>query len=325
MKTLLGELEGPVPWIEIETRDELIAKTLHLETVTWEDRVTYAVRYGQDAVGFSHWERFGCDVVSEGEVLGFNARIHDWADLDDKFLMPDEIDRERLIENVRKGKEAIGDTGLALFVAHLLCMDPAMMDMGFENFCIKMYTDPALVKEILERYTEYYAKLDELYSSLPEIDFIWIGEDIAFNSGTYLRPEQFMDLIYPYFKRIISHIKKPWIYHSDGNIWGVMDEMLQLGMNGMHPFQPEAMDIHEAKKAIGEQVTVVGCVDLNTLGLGTPDDVEKETSTLLDRLSPGGRYILSSSNSLASWLKPENVIAMGQAKRRWNREHGFEF
>jgi len=175
LNTLAGKYVGPVPWIEIETRDELIAKTLGVENVGWPERVKYAKLYGQDAVGFAHWERFGCDVISQGDVLGFNALINDWDDLD-KFKMPEKIDEEKLIENVRKAHEAIGDSGLALFVAHLLCLDPVIMDMGFENFCIKLYTDPALVKEIMERYTQYYSKLDQIYSKLPEIDFIWIGE-----------------------------------------------------------------------------------------------------------------------------------------------------
>jgi len=141
--------------------------------------------------------------------------------------MPEKIDEGKLIENVRKAHEAIGNSGLALFVAHLLCLDPVIMDMGFENFCIKLYTDSSLVKEIMERYTQYYSKLDQIYSKLPEIDFIWIGEDIAFNDNTYLRPKVFMETVYPYFQRITSNIKKPWIYHSDGNIMGVLDELLK--------------------------------------------------------------------------------------------------
>lgn len=326
MGILAGKVAGPVPWLEIETRDELIARTYGLadDAVDWPTRVRYAKEFGQDIVGFSHWDRFGCDVINNGDVLGFNARVKDQNDMD-KFLMPDDIDREKLIENVKRAKEAIGDSGLALFVSHLLCLDPVIMDMGFENFCVSLYTNLDFVKELMERYVEYYIKIDELYSSLPEIDFIWIGEDIAFNSGTYIRPEMFMEIVYPYFKQITSHIKKPWIYHSDGNYSAVLDDLLKLGMSAIHPMQPEAMDIREVKRNYGDRVALVGNVNLNTLSLGSEEDVEKEVRGLMDDLHEGGHYMISSSNSLAAWLKPENVIAMGRAKREWNKEHGWNF
>ena len=322
LKTLQGE-KAPVPWVEIETRDELIALTLGIEKVTWKERVEYALKAGQDAVGFAHWERFGCDVISKGQVLGFNARINDWADLEDKFLMPDKLDEEKLIANVKEAHEAIGDSGLALFVAHVHCLDPIMMDLGFENMCYKLHDDVDLIKNMLERYVGYYSKLDELYSKMPEIDFIWVGEDIAYNTGTYVRPKVFRELFLPYFKRITDNIKKPWIYHSDGNILPVLDDLLTLGMDAIHPLQPGAMDIYEVKKTYGSKVTLVGSVDLTTLTDGTEEDVVNEVNHLMDACSIGGRYMLSSSNSLACYLNPNNVLAMGKAKQEWNKRNGF--
>lgn len=323
LDTLAGKADLPVPWIEIETRDELIAATLGVEKVDWPERVAYAKLVGQDAVGFAHWQRFGCETYSKGQVLGFNARIDDWEDLEDKFVMPDKIDEEMLVENVRRAHEAIGDSGLALFVAHVLCLDPAQMDLGFENFCYKLYDDPELIKWLFEKYVWYYGMLDRLYSQMPEIDFIWVGEDIAFNSGPYIRPEQFREFVLPYFRRITENIKKPWVYHSDGNILPVLDDLLTLGMDAVHPLQPGAMDIRQVKRDYGEKVSLIGCVDLNTLTLGSEEDVEQEVYGLLDDCSPGGRYLLSCSNSLACYLKPENVVAMGRAKATWNRRHGL--
>ncbi|MEL7610701.1 MAG: uroporphyrinogen decarboxylase family protein [Bacillota bacterium] len=325
LDTLAGAKGLPVPWIEIETRDELIAATLGVDTVDWPERVRYAKLVGQDAVGFAHWQRFGCKTTVKGQVMGFEALIDDWDDLPTKFSMPDEIDEEALIENVRRAHEAIGDSGLALFVAHVFCLDPAVMDLGFENFCYKLYDDPKLIEWLFEKYVDYYGKLDRLYSKLPEIDFIWIGEDIAFNSGTYVAPDVFREFVLPYFRKMAANIAKPWVYHSDGNILHVLDDLLTLGMSAVHPLQPGAMDIRAVKQSHGDKATLIGCVDLNTLTLGSEEDVENEVAALMDDCSSGGRYILSSSNSLACYLKPENVIAMGRAKRAWNKNHGFGF
>lgn len=313
-----------MPWIEIETRDELISKFLGIEEVGWPERIEFALSVGQDAVGFAHWERFGCDIIQKGSVLGFAPRIQSRRDIN-KFSMPSKLDYQILRDNVYRAKEAIGDSDLSLFVAHVLCFDPVVMDMGLENFTVALYEDRDLIHDFFKRYTWYYSALDDFYSGLPEIDFIWIGEDIAFKTGTFIRPELFRELVLPYFKEITNHIEKPWVYHSDGNINEVLPDLLNLGMNAIHPIEPGAMDILEVKKQYGDKVTLIGNVDINTLTLSAESEVQDEVLFLLDNCSPGGGYILSSSNSLTSYVKPENVKAMGEAKREWNREKGYLF
>ncbi|MDP3039154.1 MAG: uroporphyrinogen decarboxylase family protein, partial [Deltaproteobacteria bacterium] len=58
----------------------------------------------------------------------------------------------------------------------------------------------------------------------------------------------------------------------------------------------------------------MGNIDLHyTLTQGTPEETEAEVKKRLQELSPGGGYILASSNGLTSYCKPENVLAMSRA------------
>lgn len=314
--------EGPVPWIEIETRDELVAASLGIDSPAWEDRVRYAVQVGIDAVGFAHWERFGCKVVQKNGVLGFIPRIASRADLS-RLAIPSKIDFGALRDRVRAARDAIGDSGRALFVAHLLCIDPVVMDMGMTNFSVALYEDRSLLHEMLKRYADYYRALDDFYSDQPEIDFIWVGEDIAYNSGTMISPDMLRELVFPYFREITAAIRKPWVYHSDGNIWEVIPDLLELGMNAIHPLEPAAMEIGKVKDVFGRRVALVGNVDINTLASGTREAVKNEVMGVMDRCSPGGGYLLSSGNSLTNYVDPGNVRAMGEAKREWNRLKGY--
>jgi uroporphyrinogen decarboxylase len=61
----------------------------------------------------------------------------------------------------------------------------------------------------------------------------------------------------------------------------------------------------------------MGNVDLVTLGNGTPGQADEEVRTLIRDLAPGGGYIMSSGNSLASYLKPDCVMAMSQAIEKY--------
>ena len=64
------------------------------------------------------------------------------------------------------------------------------------------------------------------------------------------------------------------------------------------------------KKEYGDKLILMGNVSVNTLAAGTPDEVYKETAERLKSLAPGGGYILSSSNSMPNYCKPENILAM---------------
>ena len=45
--------------------------------------------------------------------------------------------------------------------------------------------------------------------------------------------------------------RPPWVFHSDGNLMPIMDDLLTLGMNGLHPIQPGVMDLAVLKEKYG--------------------------------------------------------------------------
>jgi uroporphyrinogen decarboxylase len=53
--------------------------------------------------------------------------------------------------------------------------------------------------------------------------------------------------------------------------------------------------------------------------MGTPEETDREVKGLIRDLGPGGGYMISSGNSLASYLKPENVLAMSKAIQKYGK------
>ncbi|MFH1929654.1 MAG: uroporphyrinogen decarboxylase family protein, partial [Chloroflexota bacterium] len=61
-----------------------------------------------------------------------------------------------------------------------------------------------------------------------------------------------------------------------------------------------------------------GNIDLHyTLTRGTPAEVEAEVRDRIERVGRGGGYIISSANSITSYCKLENVLAMRDAVARY--------
>jgi len=113
-------------------------------------------------------------------------------------------------------------------------------------------------------------------------------------------------------------MKKPWIFHSDGNLFPILDGLVTLGMSAIHPVQPAAMDIKKLKDQYGDRVCIVGNIDLDyTLPTGTAEEVEAEVKDRLERIGEGGGYIISSANSITNYCKPENVQVMADTIRKY--------
>jgi uroporphyrinogen decarboxylase len=98
-----------------------------------------------------------------------------------------------------------------------------------------------------------------------------------------------------------------------------LDDLVGLGIAGLHPLEKGAMDIRAVKRDYGDRICLLGNVDLNLLGMATPDEVDREVRELIRDVGPGGGYIVTSGNSLAGYLLPENVVALAEAAQRYGR------
>ncbi len=197
-------------------------------------------------------------------------------------------------------------------------ISPTMLSMGTTNFSFALYDNLSLIEEIFDRYCEWACVVAGRACQLG-FDVFASTDDVAFKTNTFFSPDVFRELVLPRFKRVAEILTIPWVIHSDGNMHPFMDDLLTLGICGFHPNEKGAMDIRAMKRDYGERLCLLGNVDLVTLGMSTPAEVEAEVRELIRDIGPGGGYILSSGNSLAGYLRPENVLAMSAAVQKYGR------
>jgi uroporphyrinogen decarboxylase len=98
----------------------------------------------------------------------------------------------------------------------------------------------------------------------------------------------------------------------------LLDDLLTLGFDALHPLEPGPMDIEAVKRDYGDRLCLVGNIDLHyTLTLGTPEEVDAEVKQRIETIGMGGGYMISSANSITSYCKIENVRAMIEAIRKY--------
>lgn len=199
-----------------------------------------------------------------------------------------------------------------------LGIDPCWHSMGFETFATGLIEDPELVGEVLRRITDWYARAAEAMCAL-DFDFIWVADDIAYHTAPMFSPRQYRNVLLPHTRKVAEKITKPWIYHSDGNLMPLLDDLISQGMHAIHPLEPGAMDPSVLKEKYGQRIAFVGNINIDTLSRGETPDVVKEVKETISILGPDYGYLMSSSNSIAPGCKSANVKAMLKALRENGR------
>jgi len=193
---------------------------------------------------------------------------------------------------------------------------PTMLSMGMDGFAIALYENRRLVETVMDAYFDWAEVVAERVCGMGFDAFV-STDDHAFNTGPFLSPATWRELIIPRYERVARQITIPWVMHTDGNVLPILDDLIGLGISGLHPIEKGAMDIRRLKRDYGRRICLLGNVDLNILGLGTPEDVDAEVKWLISVAGPGGGYIVSAGNSLPNYVQPANVLAMAHAVKKY--------
>jgi uroporphyrinogen decarboxylase len=148
-------------------------------------------------------------------------------------------------------------------------------------------------------------------------------DDLAYSEALMIAPAHFRQYVFPFYRWSCNMVREhglPNIFHSDGRLDSVLEDILACGFNALHPIEPKAMDITDLKKKIGDRVCLIGNIDLGyTLTRGTPREVEAEVKERIRTVGPGGGYCVGSANSITSYVPLENFNALRTAAMEYGR------
>jgi len=183
--------------------------------------------------------------------------------------------------------------------------------MGFEHFFYSLYDDRELVKEVINRRTEWFIEICKYVQELGA-DYLVMGDDVAYKGKTFVSPNDFKELAIPYFKRIVDALDIPVFWHSDGYIEPLLDLAISAGIKGLHAIEPPAgNDLGRIKQKYGDKLVLLGNVDcVSVLTTTDLDLVRREVDRCMEQAKAGGGFMLASSNSLHGACTIEAVTEM---------------
>jgi uroporphyrinogen decarboxylase len=191
---------------------------------------------------------------------------------------------------------------------------------NMENLLMDYVLNPQLAHDLARIATDFDLAAINLAIEVGA-DVIIVPGDLAGEDTTIMSPQHYREYIKPYHQEIVDHAHQKGVKivkHTDGNMWPILDDFIEIGFDGVHPIQPQCMDIAEVKKHLAGKACVLGNIDCrDLLPFGTEEEVEQTVKETIQQAGKGGGYIISSSNSIHPGCKPENYIAMVKAVHKY--------
>jgi hypothetical protein len=196
--------------------------------------------------------------------------------------------------------------------------------MGLQLFSYAVYDCPAQVERLIEANNAAGVQIARIAAQEKLCPLFFIGDDIAFKQRLMFSP----GFLRRTFIRALRNMCEPLrsagirvIFHSDGDVTDLIDDMIAAGISGLNPIEPMAgMDIGALKQRYGRELILVGNVDCSqVLPLGTVEQVVEATKECIRQASPGGGHFIGSSSEITPSTPLENILAFYQACREYGR------
>jgi len=217
--------------------------------------------------------------------------------------------------------EKASSKGMAVFGGMWMPFFHTVADFfGMENYFMKMFTSPHVVKAVTEKVLEFYLEANRRCLNLmgDKIDAQFFGNDLGSQKGLLVGADQLKEFVYPGFIKIINQAKSyklKVVMHSCGAVSDIIPDLIDFGIDALHPLQAKAkgMDAESLAKEFKDDIVFIGGIDTQEiLPFGTPEQVKDEVERVKSIL--GEHYIVSPSHeALLANVSFENVIAMRNA------------
>src|SRR5450830_319479 len=200
---------------------------------------------------------------------------------------------------------------------------------SFEQFLMDLMINQDFAKVLMEKICSIQMRIDERCLELAG-KYIQIlklaGDDLGGQEGPLISPEIFRQMIKPILCKRWEVIKSKFrkinpkgyvMFHSCGNIYPIIPDFIECGLDILDPIQKvKGMEIEKLKAEFGNKLTFHGAIDTQyLLPNGSPAEVRSEVKRIISILGKNGGYIAAPVHNLQADVLVENIIALSDAVR----------
>ena len=266
----------------------------------------------KDIKGLEEYIKRNIDEINDykpGEQWTFQGKVGvSGVNLKDKYR-DDFLTRQKLL----------GDTVL-MHDESPVGLDTAYTRAGFENFVYLYCDNPSLVSEWLEALVNHEIKRVRDIADYDLSPLVLVYADIADKNNVYFTPEFLGKELFPRLKKLVDawhehNIK--CIYHSDGNLNEILEDLVATGIDGINPLEPDAgMFLKDVREKYPALILTGGVDAKRVLASGTVEEARQNVENAINDAGITGYLLGSSSEEILPSYKKRNVVEMLETAKR---------
>lgn len=192
--------------------------------------------------------------------------MHDWLEIKPHYQFSEDRFASGWENEARRHLEA----GRVVTVSIPGGFDEPRELMGDAALCEAYYTQPELLRDMLESMAETACQVLERVSAAVQVDQLFVHEDMAGKGGPLIGPKQARDFLCPYYRLAweVLHARGARLFSmdSDGDFAVLLPPLLEAGINVIYPMEPAAgMDMVKVRQAYGARLAFLGGIDKHVL------------------------------------------------------------
>ena len=264
-------------------------------------------RKGKDPIGGMlarnerHW-------AQEGKGL-----IQNWNDFE-KFPWKKIDELIEIYSNHLEFKSRILPDGMQIAVIGSLIEIIMEWLLGYEIVLYNVYDNTEFIDEVFNKLGKIMFNFYSTSIQVEKVGVLWHSDDIGYKTGTILSPLHLRKWVFPWFKKYseIAHQnnKVSWL-HSCGNKFEVMNDIISdMKYDAVHSFEDVSYSIIEYKKKYGNEIALLGGIDVDKLARYDEIDLRKHIRKVLSICMTGGKFALGSGNTITNYIPLRNYFIM---------------
>ena len=279
------------------------------DTVSFEQCITKALP-GAGAL-YSHTE----PVIKDRD----DFEMYPWDQIPDIFFQKFSADFKALREVMPDGMKAIGGPGNGIFeIVQDLC--------AYDGLCYISIDDPVLYEDIFLKVAKVMKSTWKRF--LSEFSDVYcvcrFGDDLGFNTQTLISVDDIRKHLIPRYKEIVEIIHeydKPFLLHSCGCIFPVMDDLIDIvKIDAKHSNEDGIAPFKVWVDRYGGRIGNFGGVDADVLCRSTVKEIEAYVSEVIGYSRGHEGFALGSGNSIPDYVPVDGYLSMIETGRKLRGE-----
>ena len=185
---------------------------------------------------------------------------------------------------------------------------------GLDKMLSDFYVNEDFAQALLDKVTALKCALAQRWTKAG-VDILITADDVGTQNGLMISADMYRKWIKPRLKKVIEAAKavNPDViifYHSDGNIWDIIPDLLDVGVEILNPIQPECMDPLLVMEKYGDRCSFWGTIGTQTtLPFGNVAEVERVCRAMLNARKGKGGLVLAPTHIVEPEVPLENIEA----------------